>query len=188
MVPWKGLFAQTDPILSSFNVYAAEYRVYINPVIAAGRICSGLEFQRSEDGLSFYEIGEIEGNCGSIQEPVSYVYVDDAPLFNKKIYYRVELRGYGYSEVREIEVVDTRVNGFQIRPNPFTEHTTIHFDNPNSERFLFRMFSGDILLYESETKGNSVAIDGQPFTPGIYFFVLSGEDGIVRIKGRLLKL
>lgn len=188
MAPAKPLLAQTDPFLSSFTVFTAEYKVYLNPVISAGRICSGIEFQRSENGLSFYKIGEIEGNCGSIQEPVSYVFVDESPLFNRIAYYRVELRGFGYSEVREIEVVDTRVSGFQIRPNPFMDHTTIHFDNPNSERLLFRMYSKDILVIETETMGDSVPIDGQPFRPGIYFFVLNGEDGIVRVKGRLLKL
>lgn len=188
MATAQPLLAQTEPVLSSFTVFTAEYKVYLNPVIAAGRICSGLGFQRSEDGVSFYEIGEIEGNCGSIQEPVSYVFVDELPLFNRIAYYRVELRGYGYSEVREIEVIDTRVNGFQIRPNPFTDHTIIHFDNPNSERFLFRMFKGDLLVLEEETLESSISIDGQRFSQGFYLFVLTGSDGKVGIKGRLLRL
>jgi hypothetical protein len=178
--------AQGDSFLNSLTLYESEDKVYINTVINAGNICSGITILRSSDSLNFDRIGDIPGDCGSLSVPVSYIYVDENPIINVPSYYRVELGGYGLSEIVSILVIDTRVDGFQIRPNPASSRTTIFFENKTSDLISLQIYSGQQLKYEEFTRSNYFELLVSEWESGVYFFRIAGSQTNKFISGKIM--
>ena len=70
---------------------------------------------------------------------------------------------------------------FKLIPNPFSEFTTLTFENPLHERNLLKIFSTDgqiIKQYENVT-GNQLRIDRSKMINGIYFFQLMNDTKLI---------
>lgn len=72
-----------------------------------------------------------------------------------------------------------------IFPNPFSELATIQLDN-NNEEYTFSMFNvlGELVREES-SRSNTIIINRNNLSPGVYFFCISIE-GIIEDSGKLI--
>jgi len=180
-------FAQLHPILDKFDVFEAGGKVYISCVISSGSTCSGIDVLRSEDSLNFISVGHIGGVCGSSSEPVAYNFTDENSVKNKPIYYKLELGGYGFTNILSVEIIDTKEFGFQIRPNPTNASTIIYFQNPNNTKHTLSILNnlGAIVLSET-TIQNFFSFDVSNIPSGIYPFFISIDTHNNRVFGKLL--
>lgn len=180
--------AQNDSSVSTITLFETSGQVHIQCIINTGNTCNGIRFQRSYDSLGFVEIGDIPGICGSISEPLVYKFIDERPIKNKRIFYRAELGGSGYTEIKSIEIIDTKDKGYQVRPNPATSTATIYFDNQynlDGELTLFS-YSGNVILAE-RTRENYFLIDMTSIPSGLYGFIIKHVNGSILVaNGRLI--
>lgn len=180
-------YAQLHPILDRFDVFEASGKVYINCVISSGSTCNGIDVLRSEDSVNFISVGHIGGVCGSSSEPVTYNFIDENPIKNKLIYYKLELGGYGYTNILSVQIIDTKEFGFQIRPNPTSESAIIYFQNStNTEHTLSILNNLGILVLSEKTNQNFFFLDLYHLPAGIYPFSISGNPYNKGIFGKLV--
>ena len=68
----------------------------------------------------------------------------------------------------------------QIFPNPFSESTTIEFENKNSENYSLEIYNnlGQKVRMISNIRNNKIIIERGNFNSGIYFFQLKNNCGI----------
>lgn len=183
----KTSYAQSHPLLDRFDIFEASGKVYISCVISSGSTCNGIDVLRSEDSVNFIPVGHIGGVCGSSSAPVTYNFIDDNPIKNKPIYYKLELGGYGFTDILSIQIIDTKEFGFQIRPNPTNASTIIYFQNPtNSEHTLNILNSlGGVVLSET-TNQNFFSIDVNHIPSGIYPFIISIDSFNNKVFGKIV--
>lgn len=172
--------------LDYFEATEDESSIFLKWAISEGQTCNGITITRSGEGLFFQEIGRIEGVCGSPDVAVPYSFLDEYPLKNQVNYYKLELGTSDFSDVISIEYNEKNEEGYQIRPHPVRDYTTIYFDNPNFnevELLIFDSFGRQVDEYTS--KSSFIEIDATSFSSGIFFFLLETPDG--SIKGKFIK-
>ena len=185
------LIAQTEepghPILDDYNVIEISGKVYIDVTISSGNTCKGIGVQRSDDSLNFVQVGHVGGICGNSSKSVSYSFVDEYPIKNKKSYYRVQLGERGYTTITSITIIDTEEFGFQVRPNPSNEKTTIFFDNPYNDEFQLELFnlSGKKMMQLSSSS-NVFDLNTFNLQGGLYFFSISKALDQKKVIGKLV--
>ena len=180
-------FAQLHPILDRFDVFEASGKVYISCVISSGSTCNGIDVLRSEDSTNFITVGHIGGVCGSSSEPIAYNFIDDNPIKNKPIYYKLELGGYGYTNIQSIQIIDTKEFGFQIRPNPASESAIIYFQNSNNTEHALSILNNlGIIVLSEKTNQNFFSIDVNHIPSGVYPFSISGNTYDIEVFGKLV--
>lgn len=184
------LFAQNEtghPILDDYNVIEVSGKVYIDVTISSGNTCKGIDVQRSDDSLNFVQVGHVGGICGNSSKSVSYSFVDEYPIKNKKSYYRVLLGERGYTTVTSITIIDTEEFGFQVRPNPANERATIFFENPYNDEFQLELFnlSGKKMLQLSSSS-NAFDLNTFNLQNGLYFFSISKALDQKKVIGKLV--
>jgi hypothetical protein len=110
-----------------------------------------------------------------------------------KVYYRVEVvkdvpcfptkksEEYGstysnYDEESISAVVDSKLPGFQIYPNPFSDFATLRFHNPESRPYTLRIMdlSGQLVRAEQDFTSSEFILRKEGLSPGIYFIELRG--------------
>lgn len=183
----KTSYSQLHPILDRFDAFEAGGKVYITCVISSGSTCNGIDVFRSEDSTDFITVGHIGGVCGGSSEPITYNFIDENPIKNKPIYYKLELGGYGYTNSIIIEIIDTKEFGFQIRPNPANTETTIYFQNLSNTEYTLNIFNnlGTVLL-SSKTTQNVFSINVSSIPSGIYPFAISLDAFNNKVFGKLV--
>lgn len=74
-----------------------------------------------------------------------------------------------------------------IAPNPFSEKTTIHFNNPKGENYSFKLFDINGVLVKSifNIKNNFLAMEKENLKKGMFVFKLTGENGKIS-SGKLV--
>ncbi|TRX57710.1 hypothetical protein FNH22_14965 [Fulvivirga sp. M361] len=130
------------------------------------------EVQRSDNGLDFSEIGLV-GGSGTVQETISYQFIDTSPL-NGINYYR--LKQYDFDGAFEYSPVirsffDTNRTGIHVFPNPAAEQLQITLDD--------RFINTNVRLELYDSKGMVIMWDDfLPTTPlstiGLESIVVSG--------------
>lgn len=161
--------------------------IFLKWAVSQGQTCNGIDITRSSDGLFFEIIGRIEGVCGSPDVAVPYSFLDESPLKNQMNYYKLELGTSDFSEIISIEYNEKNEEGYQIRPNPVKDFTTIYFDNPNFDEvtlLVFDSFGRQVDEYSS--KSSFIEIEVSNLTSGMYFFLL--EKPNETIVGKFLKI
>lgn len=183
----KTSYAQLHPILDRFDVFEASGKVYISCVISSGNTCNGIDVMRSEDSTNFISVGHIGGVCGSSSEPVTYNFIDENPIKNKPIYYKLELGGYGYTNILSVQIIDTKEFGFQIRPNPTTSSTIIYFQNlTNSEHTLNILNNLGAVVLSETTNQNFFLFDVNHIPSGVYPFIISVDSFNNKVFGKIV--
>lgn len=173
--------------LDYFDAKEDDQRIFLKWAVSEGQTCNGITITRSSDGYFFQEIGRIEGVCGSPDVSVPYSFLDESPLKNQLNYYKLELGVSDFSEVISIEYNEKNEEGYQIRPNPVRDYTTIYFDNPNFEYVELMIFdSFGKHLENFTTKSNAIDIDVRSYASEMHFFILLKQDQTIR--GKFLKI
>lgn len=72
--------------LVRFSAFAHSQSVQLDWTIGAGSFCDGTTIFRSEDDITYHEVGMIDGICGSADEPVGYSFKDSMPIENRRMY------------------------------------------------------------------------------------------------------
>ncbi len=175
------------PILDKYNVFETGGKVYISCTISSGNTCNGIDVFRSDDSLNFTNVGNVAGLCGSSSSPVTYDFVDDTPILNKPSYYKLELGGYGYTIVKIVTVIDTKVFGFQVRPNPANEKAVIYYQNDNNNEFEFVLYNLSGFQISSQiSTTNKFDVNTAALTKGLYFFTIIKSSTQEKLIGKLV--
>jgi Secretion system C-terminal sorting domain len=188
LLPFLGM-AQQDTIFRSLSVSQVEDGVLINFTIRGGITCSGVEVERSADGVNFIVIHEIEGVCGAINADESYSVTDNNPIKNKTAIYRLDLGSLGiYSKIVYMRYIDYNPYGITVFPNPCANYCTIFFSNPTNEPHELGLFNrlGQEVLREVKTD-DVWYLPAPGFTPGIYYYSIKKENE-ERFSGKLVIL
>jgi hypothetical protein len=178
--------AQEDPLLQ-FSAMQIENRVQLSFTISAGNTCNGIIIYRSVDSLNFSEIGDIQGVCGSTDKDETYSFTDYSPGKNATNFYRLQMGTLGYSRSIALFFIELTGNKALVFPNPVTDESEIFFLNPSRDELRLKVFGRDLrLVYESEqSRMNSFRIDGNKFTPGLYFYTIENA-GVYVYKGEFV--
>jgi hypothetical protein len=162
-----------ETILDRFQAKVNNRQVLLSWTIEQGSTCNGIAITRSSDSLNFTEIGDIEGVCGSISEPVNYSFTDINPITNRKNYYRLELGDVGSSKIISIEVIALNNEGFYAFPNPGTLNTRIYFSNAQLQRAELELFSvNGSKTSEIFSDQDFFDVDLTGFNAGLYLFLI----------------
>lgn len=183
----KTSYSQLHPILDRFDIFEASGKVYISCVISSGSTCNGIDVLRSDDSVNFISVGHIGGVCGSSSVPVTYNFIDENPIKNKPIYYKLELGGYGFTNILPLQIIDTKEFGFQIRPNPASESAIIYFQNPtNTEHTLSILNNLGITVLSKKTNQNFFLFEVNHIPSGIYPFIISIDSFNNKVFGKIV--
>jgi len=162
---------QADSSLSVFLIVQQGEEVFLRWTIEAGNTCQGTRIERSDDGLSFEEVGEIPGVCGSPNQPISYEYTDEAPLLNRTNYYRLEMGALGYTSVVAVDFIILHKEGYSLQPNPVTSTSKLLYENPDNEDARICIFdSRGRQVMEYITREDHIYIDRNLLDSGNYIF------------------
>ena len=143
---------------------------------------SYFSIERSDDGIVFYEVGDVSGT-GFSSTTIEYSFIDDLP--NGNHYYRIkqiDLDGqYEYSEVVFVPHQDTEV---VIYPVPTKEELYLHFNRGNQGEYtvscsnLFGELYREQFLIAEESEAYCFHYVDQ-LEAGIYFVQIMDEDNQV---------
>jgi len=179
----------TIPVeLTSFSANVVGLGVELSWTTATEVNNQGFEIQRSEDGISFSNIGFVPG-FGTTTEPKSYSYTDQS-VTSETHYYRlkqIDFDGsFTYSDVAEVEVfLPTVFSLEQNYPNPFNPSTSIQFSLPVDARVTINIYNlvgenvAGVAASNFVAGTHKVNFDAASMTSGIYFYQLdaTGIDG-----------
>lgn len=180
--------AHAQQFLSHFSLASGQGKVVLNWTIDAGNTCLGIDIVRSTDGQTFTSIGRIGGVCGSLNEPVSYSFVDESPVLNQTNAYKLLLGLDLESEVLSVEIVDLGSAGYQIRPHPVYQDGILYFENDLEEAHTLSIFqlNGHLLSEQSSTT-NQFILDLSSWPAGLYpFRIANTRTGEVKTKGKVV--
>jgi hypothetical protein len=167
-------------VLTSLSALQDGSRVVLSFTMAAGNTCSDIEILRSADSLSFQVIGSIAGVCGSTTNDVSYSYIDPAPPENSVIYYRLDLKTLGFSEIIRIRTF-TGNESFILYPVPATTGMNIFTlpGEPRLENISIGDITGKMIRFREPAGENPFYIPLNDLHAGVYFILLEMSNGVV---------
>ena len=173
--------------LDNLNIVEYNGQVYVDITISSGNTCNGIKLLRSIDSAYFEEIAFIEGVCGHSSSPTNYSLIDPYPILNSYNYYKILFGSNVYSTTYKILILDFEKNKYQIWPNPADNVTTIYFENPQSEVYLFELFNNNgKKLLSSSILENKYILNCKNYNSGIYFFTLSQSNNQISCSGKLI--
>ena len=173
--------------LDNLNIVEYNGQVYVDITISSGNTCNGIKLLRSIDSTYFEEIAFIDGVCGYSSSPSNYSLIDPYPILNSYNYYKILFGSNSYSTTYQILILDFEKNNYQIWPNPADNFTTIYFQNPLSEVYLFELFNNNgKKLLSSSTLENKYILNCENYNSGIYFFTLSQSNNQTLNSGKII--
>jgi len=131
--------------------------------------------ERSEDGASFEEIGEVDG-MGSTTALSNYSFVDEAP-FSGTNYYRLNQYDFnGKNRLSEVRIVEfqTRENKISIYPNPVVDYVKISQATEDATLQVYNVAGK--LAYERSINETGI-INTYDFIAGTYIFQVVDSKG-----------
>jgi hypothetical protein len=85
--------------LTRFSYSSHGKELVISWTLATGKTCNGIRILRSNKPTEgFLEIGYLGGICGSIDDTVSYDFIDSSPQLNQNQFYALDLSELGFSD------------------------------------------------------------------------------------------
>ena len=173
-------FAQTN-IVSSFSGTQLDQTIFLSFTLEAGQTCNGVIIERSSDSISFAQIGDIPGVCGSSTEPVSYSYTDSFPLNNANNFYRLAPGNFEWSDIIKI-YFDANTNAeLLIKPNPFYTSAIVKFKNPTGRTVEWLIYnSNGKKVREGNTKEQSFTLLRNNLASGLYILHLAIDNRAIQ--------
>lgn len=170
--------AQAQQFFDLFQLAQKNQKVLISMVVKAGNTCNGLIFYRSIDSLNFEPIGDIGGVCGDLSSPVAYSFLDNQPPLNHTLYYKVEIPGYGFSNVLSIFISEATLGSFLVSPNPVVNHqTNLLFTGTDLPKLKGEIYNqlGQLITQFSILEAKQ-ALEVADLPSGVYYFVIYTAD------------
>ena len=166
--------------LISFNLSPKDNSINLQWQTASELNNNGFEIQRSEDAESWEKIGFVKGN-GNSNTIQNYTFNDNSPkVFN---YYRlkqIDFDGaFKYSDIKFLKLGQTLT--INISPNPVANILNIDVDN--AQQIDIYDVAGKLVKHYSAF---SQSIDVSDFTRGVYFFIVTKNDG-TQARGEFMK-
>ena len=182
-----GLISQDVDFVSNLNVTEVEQSLLINWTIDSGRTCQGQNILHGTDGVIFEEVGHISGICGNLSEPVNYSFTHLKPTANSINYYRIELGGYGVSQIVSEYLIIVSSESALVYPTPSQNDFQIKWNNTNNSKLNISFYSQNgTLIREEIGSGEMFYGNASEFETGIYLFTIFIEDSGEKIKGKLI--
>jgi hypothetical protein len=122
--------------------------------------------------LVFEQIGEIEGLCGNVSEPVDYQFRDTSPATFRTQYYKLELGLNGPSSVQEIYFDQLRQQDQLVVYDNNGGGAEIYLRIPTTaevELLLYDVF-GKLILSERIGSGYRIRLPRPLESSGIYLY------------------
>lgn len=163
----------SHPILDDFGITLDNNRIIIHWTIKAGRSCNGTGIYRSTDDFNWMLIGSIDGICGNNDEPVSYVFVDESPVFGAWNYYRLELGLEGFSGSVSIYLQLLEDKLIIKGGNPWSGNLQILINDDSSR--CYKLMLHDVEgrnIQDLKTYSKNVILPETPLAQGLYFISL----------------
>lgn len=155
-----------------FNAGQSERKIELNWKTASERNSHYFEIQRSENGITWRPLGQIEA-AGNSNIDRSYVW-EDSNVVSTLYYYRlkqVDFDGvFEYSPVRSVEV--NSVEDLVIFPNPARNTLTVYSNEQANNTALFLLNSQGKIIDELRSNLNtnqSIMVDLTGLPKGVYY-------------------
>ncbi len=168
--------------LSRFSVENKEESVLLNWETKSETDNDYFVILRSNNGIDFAEIGEVNG-MGNSSSTVNYQFVDERPYYGTS-YYKLQQIDYdGEASFSQIISTDFNLNeAFLLYPNPTNANVNILISTDNSSEILIKIVDvfGKIILTQSQnlTNGtNSIPLSSDNFKAGMYFCKVTFPNG-----------
>jgi hypothetical protein len=158
---------------SSLNVVKQTTSTLLSFSTASERNNDFFAIERSNDGRTFEEIGQVKG-AGTSQAPQYYTFTDKQPLPGKN-YYRLRQVDFdgkvAYSAV--VNVVFSQSGDIRLAPSPATDLVLVQLDQPATEDGLWQVFDVAGRLVQSgnwAAETDVVSIHVGTLAEGMYTF------------------
>jgi Secretion system C-terminal sorting domain len=144
--------------------------------------------ERSKDGVTFEEIGEVDGS-GNSSVVNNYAFIDKSPYTGVN-YYRLKQTdfdyNYSYSDLVAIEVSKGRE--LSIYPNPSTSFVKLSYGDKSLLNAVIKVY--DVqgkLVFEETVKEDNISheININQLNNGLYFMIVNSGEG--SLKATFLK-
>lgn len=178
------VFGQVE--LVGFHGSAQREKVNLTWEMAKGSNCNGTVIQRSADGINFYDVGEIEGICGSPDANQTFNFTDESPIPFSRNYYRLLFGSSGYSTSIYVEFAFV-VDYFALE-NPFNNASQLYLSTDGL--ITFKLFDAAGKYYGMIKGGNASYTIGEIFPNlpnGIIIIEVSNDHGNY-LRKKFLKL
>jgi hypothetical protein len=129
------LTAQLVDFYEAITAVETPAGVVLNWTLREGNTCNGQLIQRSIDSLVYEDIGEITGICGSLLESKPYTYIDENPVYNQTVYYRIFAGGQGYSYSIATFFIEVEYGDFLVMQDLQSKTIHIVFKNIASNQY-----------------------------------------------------
>jgi len=184
-----GTSAQSVVALDDFSALENDGYVYLSWTLRAGSTCNGIQILRSVDSLTFTQVGEIPGVCGSNSSAQRYSFVDSFPAVNRNNYYRLELGGIGISETIIVRVIGYAESAVVVFPNPMPGRAELCSRRTGTvEEKVEVTDSFGRTCWSGSSAESCVEIDLTQLPDGLYYFSVIGRGGQKLSRGKLLKV
>ncbi|MEL7532437.1 MAG: T9SS type A sorting domain-containing protein [Bacteroidota bacterium] len=134
------------------------------------------------------EIGQLIGNAQGNEQLYEYLDYNAQSYGQQILYYRLKYTGVDgldyYSSMTQVEVPLSRERQFTLRPNPAKDFVQISFLNETGQNYSWevldvegRKVSVQSLAGLGQTNSNSLVLDLQALTAGIYLVRITDQNG-----------
>lgn len=171
-------------------------RVLLKWITASELNSDYFEILRSEDGIDFYSIANVDAQ-GFSNEIFEYKYVDENAITNRNSYYRLkqlDIDGqYAFSDIETVQAQQFDNSYLNIFPNPANRNGCLfidYFSNedlPNSKYSIQDIF-GNTIIHDAQldsgvNKGfNKIVVDIKEVPAGQYVLLISNNNRLVQSK------
>jgi len=178
--------------LSSFSLKSQEKSIFLNWETKSETDNDYFVVLRSQNGIDFEEIGELNGQ-GNSSVIVNYQFVDERPLFGTSYYKLQQVDFNGESSFSQILSISFSVtNTFMLYPNPTNSDVNLTLSTEEKESVLIEVFDvvGQLVFVQNQNLSigaNSVPLSTAFFNEGLYFCKFTLSNG-KQIKKTFVKL
>ena len=171
--------------LLDFTAQLNNGAVAINWATASEKNNARFDIERSGDGLTYTTIGSVRGN-GNSSSHINYNFTDNAPIIGLNYYRLKQVEFYGQSENSYIFnfVVTRFLSNISVTTktvNNFAEFSVIATEAGTVGMTLYDIAGRKIIQFPDRqfTEGpNTINIDLSTLATGMYFMILSNNDGL----------
>jgi hypothetical protein len=163
------------PFIDAFHVEQVAGGVFVQWTLKEGSICQGIQIERREAGnLIYVQVGNIEGVCGNVTEPVSYTFLDTQPVLGTENQYRLVLGDTGATDGIEVFVHDFQKKDYIILQEPQNELMRLL---PRKTGFAEREYEihglqGKLYQHGKVMNSSHTEISLQGMVTGVYLIVV----------------
>jgi hypothetical protein len=164
----------------NFIAEAKDGKTYLRWTISQGNTCDGISILRSGDQITYTQIGEISGVCGSTDSAQTYLYTDDSPELNKTNFYKLQFGLTGITAEQSVYIFSK--GGYNLYPNPAHNQSRLFFSNNGKNVTLLLYNLSGQLVQNVQTTDNYFVINTSYLASGLYLFAVQTSEHVLTGK------